>query len=90
LCVTEQFRSTTQHKTSKQSLGGVKIEEAPHMDKDYSVIIVLFLFVMDVIQLLMAETKEYCNQYLNTLDSDIRCSGHTDMIAGNISLGVII
>lgn len=45
---------------------------------------------MNVIQLLMAETNEYYNQYLNTLDSDTRCSGHTDVTTGNIFLAVIV
>jgi hypothetical protein len=67
-----------------QSLGEVKIEEATHMNMDSSAITVLFSFLMDVIQLLMAETNEYYNKCLNTHDSDIRCSGHTDMTTGNI------
>jgi hypothetical protein len=84
LCISEKFVSTTQHKTSLQSLGEVKIEEATHMNMDSLVNTILVLFLMDVIQLFMTETNEYYNQYLNTPDSDIRCSGHTDMTTGNI------
>jgi hypothetical protein len=61
-------------------LCGLKTQEAPHVNKDSSPVAVCFLFI-DMIQLLVAaETNKYCNQYLDTLDNDNRCSRLPDMI----------
>jgi hypothetical protein len=39
---------------------GLRIQEVPHVNKDYTPIIVFLLFYMEVIQLLVAETSKYC------------------------------
>jgi hypothetical protein len=52
-----------------------KICEAPRVSMDCSQMIVYFLFFMDVIQLQVAETNKYCDQYLGTLNNDDRQSG---------------
>jgi hypothetical protein len=57
---------------------GLKIWRTPceqGFDTDYR----LFLFFIDVIQLLMAETDKNYNQYLGTLDNDNRFSRLPDV-----------
>jgi hypothetical protein len=73
-----------------ETLSGVRIEEAPHANKDSSVITILFLFLMDVIQMLVEETKKYYNQNLDALDKDTRCSGLPNVTTGDIFLAIII
>jgi hypothetical protein len=50
-----------------------RIQKEPHVNKD-STSNNAFLFFMEVIQLLIAETNKYYNQYLYTLYKDSRCS----------------
>jgi hypothetical protein len=64
------------------TLSGLKIQEALHINKDSS-LISLFLFFMDIIQLLIAETNKHYNQHLCTLDND-RCSWFPDMTVQEI------
>jgi hypothetical protein len=51
---------------------GLRIQEVPHMKKDSTPFIVFLLFCMEVIQLLVAETNKYYNQYLDMLKTDGR------------------
>jgi len=53
---------------------GFKIQEAPYVNKDSAPIIIFLLFFVEVIQLLVAETTKYYNQYLDTLDTDSKHS----------------
>jgi hypothetical protein len=55
------------------AVSGLKIQEASVVNKGSSLITDFFLlFFMDMIQLLVAESNKYSNQYLDTLDSDNR------------------
>jgi len=49
---------------------GLKIQEMSHVNKDYTPFIVLLF--MEVIKLLVTETKKYCVQYLDTHDNGKR------------------
>jgi hypothetical protein len=60
-------------------LSGLKIQEAPHVNKGSSLITVFFRFFVGVIQPLVAETIKYCNQYLDTYDKDKGCSRLPDV-----------
>jgi hypothetical protein len=52
-------------------------EMMPHGNKDSTTPITIFLlFFKEVIQLLVAETNKYYNQYLDTLDND---GGHLQL-----------
>jgi hypothetical protein len=53
---------------------GLRIQDVPHMNKDSTPITVFLLFLMELIQLLMAETNKYYNQRIYILDNDSRCS----------------
>jgi hypothetical protein len=53
------------------AFSGLKIQEAPHVNKDSSPITFFCLFFMDV--MLVADTNKYYNQYLGTLDNDDGC-----------------
>jgi hypothetical protein len=56
------------------SLNGLRIQEAPHVNKHSNPVTVFFLFFTEVIQLLVAETNNYYSQYLDTLDNYDGCS----------------
>jgi len=58
---------------------GLRIQEAPHVNKDSTPITAFLLFFMEVSQLLVAETNKFYSQYLDKLDSDSRHSHLTDM-----------
>jgi hypothetical protein len=47
-------------------LSGLKIQEAPHLNKDTLPFTVISLSFVVVIQLLVAEANKYYNQYLDT------------------------
>jgi hypothetical protein len=53
---------------------GLKTQEAPYVNKNSSPTTIFHLFFTDVIQLLVAETNKYYNQYLDTLDNDVMTS----------------
>jgi hypothetical protein len=44
-----------------EAFSGLKVQEGSHVNKDSSPIKVIFLFIIDVIQLLVAETDKYYN-----------------------------
>jgi hypothetical protein len=54
------------------STSGLRTQEVPHVNKDSTPITVFLCFFMKMIQLLVADTTEYYNQYLDTLSSDGR------------------
>jgi hypothetical protein len=57
----------------------VRIQEAPHVNKDSTPITIFLLFFMEVIQLLVAETNKYSNQYLDTFENDGGCLRFPDV-----------
>jgi hypothetical protein len=65
----------------------LRIQEAPHVNKDYTPITVFLLSFMEVIQLLVAETNKYYSQYLDltiTADTTCRCNYAGDVhLSGN-------
>jgi hypothetical protein len=60
--------------------GELRIQALPHVNKDSIPITVFLLFFMEVIKLSVAETSKYHNQYLDTLNTDSRCSQLPDVI----------
>jgi hypothetical protein len=70
---------------------GLRIQETPHMKRDFIPITVFLLFFMEVIQLLVTETNKYYSQYLDTLDNDSTSSWSSDVaIQETYVLSVII
>jgi hypothetical protein len=62
---------------------GLRIWEVPHVKKDSTPITAFLIFFMKVIQLSVADTNKYYNQYLDTLDTTSRhdCIRYAPLLA---------
>jgi hypothetical protein len=47
---------------------GIKLSEAPHVNKDSTPLCIFMLYFSEIIHLLVGETNQYCLQYLNKLE----------------------